>query len=213
MQHCAPVVQLPPEGRHDGALSLPEPLDVLATVQLPPLQIICNVVQSLHFSPPDPHAVGPEPPWHTLVESQHPEQVVVPHPPTPLELPPELLLELETAAPLLPPLPPLLPFASPPFDEEPPLDEPDDDPLDVRPELAPPPVASGLGASAEAPSVPFPLIVQSLSRAGQPASTTGSARTTTTSEDERKGSKNSVTASASSSTVLMMLLEARPVHR
>ncbi len=57
----------------------------------------------------------------------------------------------------------------------PPLDEPDDDPLDDPPELAPPAVASGLGALAEAPSVPFPLIVQSLRSAGQPASAMGNA--------------------------------------
>jgi hypothetical protein len=66
-----------------------------------------------------------------------------------------------------------------------PLDEPDDDPIDDPPELAPPAVASGLGASAEAPSVPLPLIVQSLNSAGQPASTTGRANTKPATDDAR----------------------------
>ncbi len=67
---------------------------------------------------------------------------------------------------------PLDALDDPLLDEPLPLDEPDDGSLDDSPELAPPAVASGLRASAEA-SVPLPLIVQSLSRAGQSTSATG----------------------------------------
>jgi len=108
------------------------------------------------------------------------------------EEPPEL-------APLDPPLdvpddPPLLdpeddPLLDDPEDELP-LDVLDDDPLDdppldpddepelfPLPEPEPPPVASGLGTSADASTAPLPLIVQSLSSAGHPPSKMGKTNT------------------------------------
>lgn len=76
------------------------------------------------------------------------------------------LLDPEPLPPELPPLDPL------------PLD-PDEEPeLLPLPELEPPPAASRPEASVEASAAPLSLIVQSLSSAGQPASTTGNANTT-----------------------------------
>ncbi len=126
---------------------------------------------------------------HTLPEDDPEEEPLLDDPPLddeddPLPLD-ELLDPLDDPPPSLFSKPLSLASSDAEPASAPPLDELDDDPLDDPPELALPPVASGLGASAEAPSVPFPPIVQSLSSAGQPASMTGSANTTPATDDAR----------------------------
>jgi hypothetical protein len=77
---------------HVGALQPPEPdddppeeLELLGAAHDPPLHTWPDA-HAVQLSPSEPHAVTSVPPWHVLVESQHPEQFAARHPPP--QLPP-----------------------------------------------------------------------------------------------------------------------------
>ena len=109
------------QAAHGGALQPPAPDDDADPLEDPPPPEhappahVWPDTHMLHASPPEPHAVGSDPVWHVLVESQHPvEQVACEHPPPsspPLELPPG---PLSSVTPLL-----LLPYCIPPSSLDP----------------------------------------------------------------------------------------------